>query len=178
MRHGKPNVIIVGGGVAGLSAAHALDQLDIGVHLIEKQAGLGGHAFNWACMATKSCNRCSACAVSDRIHRVVSHPGIDVRTLARLVDLQGEDGNFQARIETVDVPDRPICRSHPHFVLGASETLEQASADFALAQLARRLGDSERHRLLLERSANWRNLFNPQAIGELGYIQGRNADGS
>lgn len=61
---------------------------------------------------------------------------------------------------------------------GASETLEQSSSDFALSQLAERLGDSEGHGLFLERSGYWRNLFNPEATERGGYIQGRNADGS
>ena len=61
---------------------------------------------------------------------------------------------------------------------GASETLEQASADFALSQLARRLGHSASHERFLERSGQWRNLFNPEAANGVGFIQGRNADGS
>lgn len=58
---------------------------------------------------------------------------------------------------------------------GAGETLEDVSADFAVAQLAERLGDRATHRAFLARSGFWRNLFNP-AVG--GYIQDRNADGS
>jgi len=61
---------------------------------------------------------------------------------------------------------------------GASETLEQSSADFALSQLAQRLGDSESHLRFLERSGYWENLYNPNATERLGYIQGRNKDGS
>jgi len=61
---------------------------------------------------------------------------------------------------------------------GASETLEQASADFALSQLAQKLGDSNASQQLLVRSGYWKNLFNPNATKEDGYIQGRNKDGS
>jgi len=61
---------------------------------------------------------------------------------------------------------------------GAGETLEDVAADFALAQLARRLGDLEGQREFLERSGFWRNLFNPEATGLGGYIQERNPDGS
>ena len=61
---------------------------------------------------------------------------------------------------------------------GAAETLEDATDDFALAQLAQRVGDGEGHRLFLARSGYWRNLFNPHATPEGGYIQNRNADGS
>ncbi|MEC8326745.1 MAG: GH92 family glycosyl hydrolase [Pseudomonadota bacterium] len=61
---------------------------------------------------------------------------------------------------------------------GASETLEQVSADFALSQLAARLGKTKHSQTLLERSSYWKNLYNPKATEQLGYIQGRNQDGS
>ena len=55
---------------------------------------------------------------------------------------------------------------------GASETLEQVSADFALSQLAARLGKTKHSQTLLERSSYWKNLYNPKATKQLGYIQG------
>ncbi|MCP4291390.1 MAG: glycoside hydrolase family 92 protein [bacterium] len=61
---------------------------------------------------------------------------------------------------------------------GASETLELASADFALSQFAKRLGRSAAHDRFLERSGYWKNLFNPEATDSLGFIQGRNRDGT
>ncbi|MFJ9455308.1 GH92 family glycosyl hydrolase [Kitasatospora sp. NPDC101447] len=57
---------------------------------------------------------------------------------------------------------------------GASITLEYATTDFALAQLAARLGDSAARDVLLRRSANWRNVFNDTSR----YVQPRDADGS
>ncbi|MEV4616258.1 GH92 family glycosyl hydrolase [Kitasatospora sp. NPDC049258] len=56
----------------------------------------------------------------------------------------------------------------------AATTLEYASADFAVAQLAARIGDSDTHQLLLRRSANWRSLLHEQT----GYLQPRRADHS
>lgn len=61
---------------------------------------------------------------------------------------------------------------------GAGETLEDASADFALSELARRVGDKAGQQRYLTRAGYWRNLFNPHATPEGGYIQNRNADGS
>ncbi|WP_404338093.1 GH92 family glycosyl hydrolase [Sphingomonas sp. MMS12-HWE2-04] len=60
----------------------------------------------------------------------------------------------------------------------ASDTLEMAAADFGLSELARHAGDKPGRRLFLQRSGWWRNLFNPAATPEGGYIQPRNADGS
>ena len=61
---------------------------------------------------------------------------------------------------------------------GAGETLEQATADFSLAQLARRLGEREAHDTLLARARSWKNVFNPEATPHGGYVQNRNQDGS
>jgi predicted alpha-1,2-mannosidase len=61
---------------------------------------------------------------------------------------------------------------------GAGETLEDASADFALAQLAGSLGDGAAHDEMLARSGWWRNVFNADATPGGGYIQDRNEDGS
>ena len=61
---------------------------------------------------------------------------------------------------------------------GAAETLEDASADFALSELARATGDEAGHDEFLARAGYWRNLYNPHATPQAGYIQNRNADGT
>jgi predicted alpha-1,2-mannosidase len=61
---------------------------------------------------------------------------------------------------------------------GAADTLEVATAEFAISSLAERLGDGANARRFLERAQYWRNLFNPNAAPDGGYIQNRNADGS
>ena len=68
--------------------------------------------------------------------------------------------------------------SKSHAWGGAGETLEDATADFALSELARHLGDENGRRQWLTRAGYWRNLFNPKAAPDGGYIQNRNADGS
>ncbi len=59
-------------------------------------------------------------------------------------------------------------------VIDASETLEFNSADFATAQLAQALGDTDTRDLLLKHAGNWRNLMDP----ETRWIRPRNADGT
>ena len=55
-----------------------------------------------------------------------------------------------------------------------SMTLEYCSADFALAQFAKVLGDESDATMLLQHAQNWTNLFNSKT----GYIQMRRRDGS
>jgi len=60
----------------------------------------------------------------------------------------------------------------------AADTLEDATADFAISELARRTGDTSNAALFLERAQYWKNIFNPNATSDGGYIQNRKADGS
>ncbi|KAG9559481.1 hypothetical protein KCV01_g21497, partial [Aureobasidium melanogenum] len=60
----------------------------------------------------------------------------------------------------------------------AADTLELVTAEFGLSALADRLGDKATSRRFLERAQYWRNLFDPKATTEGGYIRNRNADGS
>ena len=60
----------------------------------------------------------------------------------------------------------------------AADTLEDVTAEFGIASLAERLGDKQLHQRFLERAQYWRNLWNPNAAPDGGYIQNRNADGS
>ncbi len=61
---------------------------------------------------------------------------------------------------------------------GAAETLEDAVADSALAEWAKLLGRETEAKVFSERAAYWRNVFNPQATADAGYIQARRLDGS
>lgn len=60
----------------------------------------------------------------------------------------------------------------------AADTLEDATADFAIAELARRMGDAATQRQFLNRAQYWKNIFNPHGTPQAGYIQNRNADGT
>jgi predicted alpha-1,2-mannosidase len=55
-----------------------------------------------------------------------------------------------------------------------SMTLEYSSADFALSQFAKALGDDTNSTVLLQHAQNWKNHFNPAS----GYLEMRRRDGS
>jgi predicted alpha-1,2-mannosidase len=67
--------------------------------------------------------------------------------------------------------------SKSHAWGGAAETLEDATADFALSELAARAGDKTGQQRFLARAGYWRNLYNPHATPSGGYIQNRQVDG-
>ena len=56
----------------------------------------------------------------------------------------------------------------------ASSTLEESYDDFAVAQVAKAIGNQRDYKFFLQRSRNYKNLFNAAR----GFMQARNADGS
>ncbi|MFI5735550.1 GH92 family glycosyl hydrolase [Kribbella sp. NPDC051587] len=58
---------------------------------------------------------------------------------------------------------------------GAVETLEDTTADFAIAQLAQRTGSNTTYKQFLNRSQYWQNVFNPENGG---YVQNRDENGA
>jgi predicted alpha-1,2-mannosidase len=55
-----------------------------------------------------------------------------------------------------------------------TKTLEYAYDDYAVALMAKELGDMDNYNMLMKRTGNYKNVFNPQT----GFMQGRLADGS
>ncbi len=93
------NVLILGGGVAGLSAARALNEKGIGVRLAERLDHLGGKALDWACMATDACQNCGACLAAELADQVSSQDNTEIFTKTELAGLSKGDGCFDAVLE-------------------------------------------------------------------------------
>lgn len=93
------NVLIVGGGVAGLSSALELADLGIHVDLVEKSNFLGGHAIGYACKAVNNtCVKCGACTVEEKLQRAVFHPNIKILTGSQIQKIS-KNHRFTASIQ-------------------------------------------------------------------------------
>lgn len=73
-----------------------------------------------------------------------------------------------AEKDTTNVP------THDEYKAAVTKTVEYAYDDYATALIAKELGDKENYKLLMKRSANYKNLFDPST----GFWRGRIADGS
>jgi heterodisulfide reductase subunit A-like polyferredoxin/coenzyme F420-reducing hydrogenase delta subunit len=96
MSDSQKRVLILGGGVAGLSAAKTLNERGVVVHLVEKDAHLGGNAIKWACMATETCENCSACLTSELVDQVSRQANTTIYTETELSDLKRNSHKFEA----------------------------------------------------------------------------------
>ncbi len=70
-------------------------------------------------------------------------------------------------------PDIPDPKVETVASAGVSKTLEYSYDDYSLAQLAKKLGDSANYRVLMKRSQNYKNMFDPSTR----FMRGRLANG-
>jgi heterodisulfide reductase subunit A len=89
----EKKVVVIGGGVAGLSAALDLADLGIGAEIVEQSAFPGGHAVQYACKATDRCVKCGACIVEEKLTRTGEHPRIRTWTGTRVQEV-AKDNRF------------------------------------------------------------------------------------
>ncbi len=104
-------VMVIGGGIAGLTAAWELAGLGAQVALVEKADFLGGHAIQYACKATDECRQCGACAVESMLKNVVNEPAITVHLATEVAGIN-KNGNFSVSLKkTAVAKDLKACET-------------------------------------------------------------------
>jgi quinone-modifying oxidoreductase subunit QmoA len=89
-------ILVVGGGIAGLTCALEAAEAGASVLLIEKSAYLGGHVAAFHRYFPKLCP--PPCGLEINIRRLRNNPNLEVLTLAELESLSGSPGNYEAVI--------------------------------------------------------------------------------
>lgn len=90
------NVIIVGGGIAGITAAIELaDKVDQ-VYVVEKRPSIGGHMAQLS--KTFPTLDCSQCILTPEMVRVSQYSNVQLITMAELEAVEGSAGNFRVLI--------------------------------------------------------------------------------
>ena len=92
----RPEVLIVGGGIAGIQAALTYAKSGKKVYLVEQQASIGGHMSQLD--KTFPTLDCSACILTPRMSEVGKHPNIELLTWSEVEEISGFIGNFKAKI--------------------------------------------------------------------------------
>jgi quinone-modifying oxidoreductase subunit QmoA len=88
--------IIVGGGIAGMTAAVELAETGRHAVLIEREASLGGRVAGMNQYFPKLCP--PSCGLEINLRRIKNSPNIEVLTLAEIEEVKGSAGNYDAMI--------------------------------------------------------------------------------
>ena len=92
----NPNTLIVGGGIAGISAALELADAGNHVYLVEREPTIGGHMAQLD--KTFPTLDCSACILTPKMVDVDQHDNITLLTWSEVEALDGYLGNFTATV--------------------------------------------------------------------------------
>ena len=93
------DVAIIGGGVAGISAALQLSSEGISYVIIEKELYAGGKSLQLCCKASDRCNKCGACTADHKIKGIFSEPSSSFLEGSDLISADEVNGNFNLRIK-------------------------------------------------------------------------------
>jgi NADH:ubiquinone oxidoreductase subunit E len=135
-------VLVCGGGIAGIQASLDLSAAGLLVYLVEQSPTIGGNMARLD--KTFPTGDCATCIISPKVVACMRDLNIEVMTMAEVVKLDGEAGNFTATVRTnprsVDAdkctgcgdcveqcPVRNYSREVPSFAPSVAATSEDAA---------------------------------------------------
>ncbi len=91
------DVMVVGGGIAGIQAALELAETGKKVYLVERSATIGGHMAQFD--KTFPTLDCSACILTPKMDAVLQNPRIELLTYCEVTEVKGYIGNFDITVK-------------------------------------------------------------------------------
>lgn len=106
-------ILVIGGGISGISAAADAAELGCEVALVEKEPCLGGRVVKMNQYFPKLCP--PACGMEINIRRIRQNPRIKVYTMAEVKNVSGEAGDYTVAIHVKPryvTGKQPITQAH------------------------------------------------------------------
>jgi heterodisulfide reductase subunit A len=92
----NPNVLVVGGGIAGIQAALEIADQGSHVYLVEREPSIGGHMAQFD--KTFPTLDCAACILTPKMFTAGTHPNITLLTWSEVEKVDGSVGNFTVQV--------------------------------------------------------------------------------
>jgi heterodisulfide reductase subunit A len=92
-----PDVLVVGGGIAGIHAAMTLANAGKKVFLVEREPSIGGHMAKFD--KTFPTLDCAACILTPKMSAVGTHPNITLLSYSEVTKLDGYVGNYTVTVK-------------------------------------------------------------------------------
>ena len=93
-------VLVIGGGAAGLTAAKTLADRGDEVVLVERKESLGGMARDLTCKGLVECRNCGVCFAIDRANDILREPNTEVFLLSEIASTQKSEHGYSVKIKT------------------------------------------------------------------------------
>jgi quinone-modifying oxidoreductase subunit QmoA len=93
----KKKILVVGGGIAGITAALEATEVGNDVILIERNPYLGGRVAQMYRYFPKLCP--PSCGLEINYRRIRGNPRLEVYTKAEVTAVSGQDGDFEVQVE-------------------------------------------------------------------------------
>ncbi|MEM3356630.1 MAG: hydrogenase iron-sulfur subunit [Candidatus Bathyarchaeia archaeon] len=93
---GSREILIVGGGIAGITAALELGYLGYKVHLVERKPSIGGNMAKLTKVFPTL--DCAQCILTPRMAEVGRNPNVNLLTYAEVQEVSGRPGNYKVKV--------------------------------------------------------------------------------
>ena len=92
----RSEVLIIGGGIAGIQAALTAADAGRHVYLVERDPSIGGHMAKFD--KTFPTLDCAACILTPKMTAIKNHPNITLLSYSDVVSVDGFVGNFKVKV--------------------------------------------------------------------------------
>jgi heterodisulfide reductase subunit A len=93
---GSREILIVGGGIAGITAALELGYLGYKVHVVERKPSIGGNMAKLTKVFPTL--DCAQCILTPRMAEVGRNPNVSLYTYAEVKEVSGRPGNYDVKV--------------------------------------------------------------------------------
>ncbi len=93
---GSREILIIGGGISGITAALELGYLGYKVHLVERKSSIGGNMAKMTKVFPTL--DCAQCILTPRMAEVGRNPNVTLYTYAEVQQVGGRPGNFDVKV--------------------------------------------------------------------------------
>jgi heterodisulfide reductase subunit A len=93
---GSREILIIGGGIAGITAALELGYLGYKVHLVERKPSIGGNMAKLTKVFPTL--DCAQCILTPRMAEVGRNPNVNLLSYAEVKEVSGRPGNYDVKV--------------------------------------------------------------------------------
>ncbi len=100
-------VLVVGGGIAGLTSAWELSRLGVETTLIDQSPVWGGHLARFSCKAVETCKTCGVCLAEDVMERIYESSLIHLLLNTSVTSAKRESRHYSVCMTSRDAAPMP-----------------------------------------------------------------------